>query len=87
MANQKIKEEIKQRIQKERGEYTRKRRKKYLYYKNRGWLDLYYQQKRIPIMPKEKSIIQGLTLWQRIYIVLVLGFKRIWQKIKSKLRI
>jgi len=78
----KNKEQIKQRIQKERGEYERERRKEFLYYKNIGRLDLYYKQK-IPIMPKIKmsEIVQKLKWWQRIYIILILGFKRLWRKL------
>jgi len=76
----KNKEQIKQKIQKERGEYERARRKAFLYYKNIGRLDLYYKQK-IPIIPKIKTIVQKLKWYQRIYIILILGIKRLWRKL------
>ena len=87
--NKKDKEQIKQKIQKERREYERERRKEWLYYKNIGRLDLYYKQK-IPMMAKLskptthiRNIVGNLNWWQKIYIVLILGFKRLWRKLKS----
>lgn len=75
------KELIKQKIQEERGEYTRKRRKKFLYLKNTGQMRNYYMQKKIPLMPKLKPIMIRLNFWQRIYVVLVVGLKRLWRKL------
>ena len=87
--NKKDKEQIKQKIQKERREYERERRKEWLHYKNIGRLDLYYKQK-IPMMAKLskptihiRNIVGNLNWWQKIYIVLILGFKRLWRKLKS----
>ena len=87
--NKKDKKQIKQKIQKERGEYERERRKEWLHYKNIGRLDLYYKQ-RIPMMAKLskptthiRNIVGNLNWWQKIYIVLILGFKRLWRKLKS----
>ena len=77
------KEQIKQRIQKERGEYTHKRRKKFLFLKHIGQLDNYYRQK-ISITPAIKSVVQQLKWWQRIYIVSVLILKRLWRKLSNK---
>ena len=77
------KEQIKQRIQRERGEYTKARRKRYLHFKNIGRLDLYYNQK-IPMMPKLGSVVAGLTFWERVYVALVLLFKKAWRKITGK---
>jgi hypothetical protein len=76
------KEQIKQRIQEERGKYERQRRKEFEHFKNIGRLDLYYK-KKIPLMPKIKieNIVSNLNWWQRIHIVLVLGFKKIWRKL------
>ena len=86
--NKKDKEQIKQKIQKERREYERERRKEWLHYKNIGRLDLYYKQK-IPMMVKLskptthiRNIVGNLNWWQKIYIVLILGFKRLWRKLK-----
>ena len=78
--NKKDKKQIKQRIQKERGEYERQRRRAFLYYKNIGRLDLYYK-KKISMMPRIKTIVSRLKWYQRIYIALVLGFKRLWRKL------
>jgi len=85
--NKKDKKQIKQKIQKERGEYERERRKERLHYKNIGRLDLYYKQK-IPMMVKLskptthiRNIVGNLNWWQKIYIVLILGFKRLWRKL------
>ena len=78
--NKKDKEQIKQKIQKERGEYERQRRRAFLYYKNIGRLDLYYK-KKISMMPRIKTIVSRLKWYQRIYIALVLGFKRLWRKL------
>ena len=87
--NKKDKEQMKQKIQKERREYERERRKEWLHYKNIGRLDLYYKQK-IPMMAKLskptthiRNIVGNLNWWQKIYIVLILGFKRLWRKLKS----
>lgn len=79
------KEQIRQRIQKERGEYTREKTKRYLHYKNIGRLDLYYKRK-IPMMPRInlKTMVSNLKWWQRIYIFLILLFKKIWRRIKRK---
>ncbi len=74
------KEQIKQRIQKERGEYERERRKKFLYLKHTGQLDNYYKQK-ISMKQKLESIVQQLKWWQRIYITSVLIFRRLWRKL------
>lgn len=81
--SKKNKEQIKQRIRQEWGEYERERRKEYLYYKNCGRLDLYYK-KKIPMMAKLSSpathlrnIVGNLSWWQKIYIILILGFKRL----------
>ena len=78
--NKKDKEQIKQKIQKEQGEYERQRRRAFLYYKNIGRLDLYYK-KKISMMPRIKTIVSRLKWYQRIYIALVLGFKRLWRKL------
>ena len=78
--NKKNKKQIKQRIQKERKEYERQRRRAFLYYKNIGRLDLYYK-KKISMMPRIKTIVSRLKWYQRIYIALVLGFKRLWRKL------
>ena len=78
--NKKDKEQIKQKIQKERGEDERQRRRTFLYYKNIGRLDLYYK-KKISMMPRIKTIVSRLKWYQRIYIALVLGFKRLWRKL------
>ena len=87
--NKKNKEQIRQRIQEEQKEYERERRKEWLHYKNIGRLDLYYRQK-IPMMAKLskptthiRNIVGNLNWWQKIYIVLILGFKRLWRKLKS----
>ena len=78
--NKKNKEQIRQRIQEERGEYERQRRRAFLYYKNIGRLDLYYK-KKISMMPRIKTIVSRLKWYQRIYIALALGFKRLWRKL------
>ena len=78
--NKKDKKQIKQKIQKEQGEYERQRRRAFLYYKNIGRLDLYYK-KKISMMPRIKTIVSRLKWYQRIYIALVLGFKRLWRKL------
>ena len=75
------KKQIKQKIQKERKEYERERRKKFLYYKNIGRLDLYYKSKKIPLLPPISTAIGNLKWWEKIYIVLILAFKRLWRKI------
>jgi len=78
------KEQIRQRIEKERGEYTRKRRRKFLYLKHTNQMGNYYRQK-IPIIQRLKPIVSSLKWWQRIYIVIVISFKRLWRKLfKSK---
>lgn len=40
----------------------------------------YYQ----PMAEKLESIVQQLKWWQRIYIALVLGFRKLWRRIKKK---
>lgn len=65
---------IKQKIQTKRGEYTRKREKKFQYLKNIGQLDNYISQKSSPVgtsptIPTIESNI--LTNW----------FQRVWYRI------
>jgi len=79
----KFKEQIKQRIKKKRGKYERERKKKFQYLKHTGQMFNYYK-KKIPMMPKLKSIIGNLKWWQRIYVALVLGLKRLWRKLFGK---
>ena len=74
----KIKKRIKQRIKEKRGLFTRARRKKYLRLNRLG---LYNQ--RIPMMPKIKKIVAKLTWYQRIYVFIILTFRRLWRKIKN----
>lgn len=77
-------QKIRQRIKKKRGEVERKRKRKFLYLKHTGQLGNYYMQK-ILMMKKLKleSVVKGLRWWQRIYIFLVLGFKRLCLKLKK----
>ena len=85
--SKKNKEQIRQKIQEEQGEYERERRKEWLHYKNIGRLDLYYKQK-IPMMAKlskptihVRNIVGNLNWWQRIYIFFNLALKRLWRKL------
>lgn len=75
-------ETIEEKINRKRGEYTRERRKRWLYFKNIGRIDLYYKNKykqKIPSLPELKP---KLSLWQRI----LLWVKKIWSWIfKTKL--
>jgi len=76
----KLKEQTKQRIRKERGEYERERKKKFQYLKHTGQMDNYYRRK-IPMMPQLKPIVAGLKWWQRIYVALIISLRRLWRKI------
>lgn len=85
----KNRQQIKERIRQQRGEYERERRKEYLYYKNIGRLDLYFK-KKIPMMAKLptpdthlRNIVGNLKWWERLYITFILGIKRLWRKIKK----
>lgn len=40
--------------------------------------------KRIPMMPRLEPIVQKLKWWQRIYVFLIIGFKRLWRRLLGK---
>ncbi len=61
--NKQLRYEIRQRINKERGLYERKRHKIYLHFKNTGRLGLYHLNR---LRRKLKGRIQKETLWQKI---------------------
>jgi len=74
-------ETIKQRIQKKRGEYEKKRRKIYLHFKHIGRLDLYYKQKN----PKLTKPVKSLKLsWRKRFVNFI---KNLILKIKKYLNI
>lgn len=62
-----------QQIQTKRGAYERKRRKRWLYFKNTGRLDLYYA-KRLNAIKKEREKLfeqlkkRRMPLWRRVII-------------------
>ncbi len=80
-----IKRQIKQKIEEKRGRYTQERRKKLRYFKYHNQMSNYYKQK-IPMMPRLEPIVANLKWWQRIYVALILGFKRLWRKLFGKLK-
>jgi hypothetical protein len=60
----KVKEQIKQRIAKKRGEYKRARKKKFQYLKHTGQMANYYKRRiimKIPLMPRLKPIVTKKT--------------------------
>lgn len=59
--------EILQKIQTKRGAYERKRHKKYLWFKNRGLLELYFNRFNKKL-PKEAVVIYKLVWWKKIII-------------------
>jgi hypothetical protein len=71
-------ETIKQKIQEKRREYERKRRKKYLYFKHIGRLDLYEKRKT----PKLTKPIKKLKLswWKRLFKRLLKIIKKLWKQ-------
>ena len=81
-------------IQKERGEYKRERKKRFLYLKNTGQWSEYYRTRMLKRIQKRwaeekikrEKIIGELKWWQRIYVVLVLGFKRLWRNYFGKMK-
>jgi len=66
---------IKQKIQEKRGEYERKRRKKYLYFKHIGRLDLYEKRKTLKLA-KAKPIKKS-SWWRSLFSL----FKRLFKKL------
>jgi len=80
-----IKEQIIQKIRERRAKEKRERKKKFLYLRHTGQMSNYLAQK-IPMMKREPIIeaIKHLKWWQRFYIVLILGVKRLWRKLFKK---
>ncbi len=79
----KIKEQIKQRIKIERGEYGRARKKKFLYLKHTGQLESYYKQKQGRTIPKPIIKAVKISLWERI----IHWFKNLLYKGRNRFQI
>ncbi len=73
-----LKYEIRQRIKEERGIYARKRHKKYLWFKVRRLINLYFTRKLKPEKIKPTMVLK-LSFWQRV----VNWFKKLFRVLKN----